>query len=50
MPQDRELLFHAPPGEKSGRTLAAYQPLSVAREPRKVRQTRLGNSLWSVQQ
>jgi acyl-CoA dehydrogenase len=34
--------------EAIGRTLAAYDLLSsVAREPRKVRQIRLGNSLWS---
>jgi hypothetical protein len=52
MPQDRELPLQAPPaGEEIGRALAAYELLSsVAREPRKVRQTRLGNSLWSVQQ
>jgi hypothetical protein len=34
--------------EEISRALAAYDLLSsVAREPRKVRQTRLGNSLWS---
>jgi hypothetical protein len=52
MPQDRELLLQAPPaGEKIGRTLVTYELLSsVAREPRKVRQTRLGNSIWSAHQ
>jgi acyl-CoA dehydrogenase len=37
--------------EATARALAAYDLLSsVAREPRKVRQARLGNSLWSVKQ
>ncbi|MGZ3351891.1 MAG: acyl-CoA dehydrogenase family protein [Xanthobacteraceae bacterium] len=48
----RELLAQgAPVDEAIGRALAAYDLLSsVAREPRKVRQVRLGNSLWSVKQ
>jgi acyl-CoA dehydrogenase len=48
----RDLLAQAPPpGEEMERTLAAYELLSsVAREPRKARQARLGNSLWSVHQ
>ncbi len=46
----RELLEPgAPVDEAIDRALAAYDLLSsVAREPRKVRQARLGNSLWSV--
>jgi acyl-CoA dehydrogenase len=45
----REMLAqHQPADDAVGRALAAYDLLSsVAREPRKVRQTRLGNSLWS---
>jgi acyl-CoA dehydrogenase len=48
----RELLAQAPSiGDEIERALAAYELLSsVAREPRKVRQARLGNSLWSVAQ
>jgi acyl-CoA dehydrogenase len=48
----RELLVQAPSvDEEIGRALAAYELLSsVAREPRRVRQARLGNSLWSVAQ
>jgi acyl-CoA dehydrogenase len=48
----RELLVQgAPADEAIARALAAYDLLSsVAREPRKVRQARLGNSLWSVKQ
>lgn len=48
----RELLGQgAPADEAIVRALAAYHLLSsVAREPRKVRQARLGNSLWSVKQ
>ena len=48
----RELLPQgAPADEAIARALAAYDLLSsVAREPRKVRQARLGNSLWSVKQ
>ena len=47
-----ELLAQGPPvDEATSRALAAYDLLSsVAREPRKVRQARLGNSLWSVKQ
>ncbi len=37
--------------EAIGRALAAFDLMaSVAREPRKVRQARLGNSLWSMKQ
>jgi acyl-CoA dehydrogenase len=45
----REMLAQANSTDDAiGRALAAYDMLSsVAREPRKVRQTRLGNSLWS---
>jgi acyl-CoA dehydrogenase len=48
----RELLAQdAPADESIARALAAYDLLSsVAREPRKARQARLGNSLWSVKQ
>jgi acyl-CoA dehydrogenase len=48
----RELLAQVTPvDETTARALAAYDLLSsVAREPRKVRQARLGNSLWSVKQ
>jgi acyl-CoA dehydrogenase len=48
----RDLLAQAPPaGDAIGRTLAAFDLLSsIAREPRKVRQARLGNSLWRVKQ
>jgi acyl-CoA dehydrogenase len=48
----RELLPQgAPADEAIARALAAYDLLSsVAREPRKVRQAWLGNSLWSVKQ
>ena len=48
----RELLAQdAPADESIVRALAAYDLLSsVAREPRKARQARLGNSLWSVNQ
>jgi acyl-CoA dehydrogenase len=47
----RELLAQGPADEAIARALAAYDLLSsVAREPRKVRQARLGNSLWSVKQ
>jgi acyl-CoA dehydrogenase len=48
----RELLPQgASADEAITRALAAYDLLSsVAREPRKVRQARLGNSLWSVKQ
>lgn len=48
----RQLLAQAPSAvDEIGRALAAYELLaSVAREPRKVRQARLGNSLWSVAQ
>ncbi len=48
----RELLAQgAPVDDAIARALAAYDLLSsVAREPRKVRQARLGNSLWSVKQ
>jgi acyl-CoA dehydrogenase len=48
----RDLLAEAPPaGDAIERTLAAFDLLSsVAREPRKVRQARLGNSLWRVKQ
>jgi acyl-CoA dehydrogenase len=48
----RELLAQgAPVDGTTARALAAYDLLSsVAREPRKVRQARLGNSLWSVKQ
>ena len=48
----RELLVQGAPADESiARALAAYDLLSsVAREPRKVRQARLGNSLWSVKQ
>ena len=48
----RELLAQgATVDEAVARALAAYDLLSsVAREPRKVRQARLGNSLWSVKQ
>ena len=48
----RELLAQGPSGDEAiARALAAYDLLSsVAREPRKVRQARLGNSLWSVKQ
>jgi acyl-CoA dehydrogenase len=48
----RELLAQAPSvDDEIERALAAYELLSsVAREPRKVRQARLGNSLWSVVQ
>jgi acyl-CoA dehydrogenase len=45
LPSDR------PKDDAIGRALAAYDLLStIAREPRKVRQIRLGNSLWSVKQ
>jgi acyl-CoA dehydrogenase len=46
----REMLTQAPPADDEiGRALGAFDLLSsVAREPRKVRQARLGNSLWSV--
>jgi acyl-CoA dehydrogenase len=45
----REMLAQASFADEAiSRALAAYDLLSsVAREPRKVRQTRLGNSLWS---
>src|ERR1700704_3330346 len=48
----RELLAQGPPGgERTSRALAAYDLLSsVAREPRKVRQVRLGNSIGSEKQ
>jgi acyl-CoA dehydrogenase len=47
----RELLTQSPADEVIVRALAAYDLLSsVAREPRRVRQVRLGNSLWSVKQ
>jgi acyl-CoA dehydrogenase len=48
----RELLAQGAPADDAiTRALAAYDLLSsVAREPRKVRQARLGNSLWSVKQ
>jgi acyl-CoA dehydrogenase len=48
----RELLPQgASADEAITRALAAYDLLSsVAREPRKVRQARVGNSLWSVKQ
>jgi acyl-CoA dehydrogenase len=48
----RELLAQGAPVDGAiARALAAYDLLSsVAREPRKVRQARLGNSLWSVKQ
>jgi len=48
----RELLPQGPPvDEATSRALAAYDLLSsVARGPRKLRQARLGNSLWSVKQ
>jgi acyl-CoA dehydrogenase len=48
----RELLAQgAQADEAIARALAAYDLLSsVAREPRKMRQARLGNSLWSVKQ
>jgi len=49
--RERELAQGAPVDEAISRALAAYDLLSsVAREPRKVRQARLGNSLWSVKQ
>lgn len=45
----REMLAQAPLADAAiGRALAAYDLLSsVAREPRKMRQIRLGNSVWS---
>jgi acyl-CoA dehydrogenase len=48
----RELLTQNPQADEAiARALAAYDLLSsVAREPRKVRQARLGNSQWSVKQ
>jgi len=48
----RELLAQRPPAdEATSRALAAYELLSsVAREPRRVRQARLGNSQWSLNQ
>ena len=48
----RELQAHgAPADEATSRALAAYDLLSsVAREPRKARQARLGNLLWSTKQ
>jgi len=48
----RELLAQGPPAdEATSRALAAYDLLSsVAREPRKVRQIRLGNSIGSEKQ
>jgi len=48
----RELLTQIPQADEAiARALAAYDLLSsVAREPRKVRQSRLGNSLWSAKQ
>ena len=48
----RELLAQGSPTDEAiTRALAAYDLLSsVAREPRKLRQARLGNSLWSVKQ
>lgn len=48
----RELLAQgAAVDEATSRALAAYDLLSsVARQPRKVRQARLGNSLWSAKQ
>ncbi len=48
----RELLAQGPPvDEATARALAGFDLLSsVAREPRKVRQARLGNSMWSVKQ
>jgi acyl-CoA dehydrogenase len=47
----RELPTQSPADEAIARALAAYDLLSsVAREPRKVRQARLGNSLWSAKQ
>jgi acyl-CoA dehydrogenase len=48
----RELLAQGPQADEAiARALAAYDLLSsVAREPRKVRQARLGKSLWSAKQ
>ena len=48
----RDMLAQVTPRDEAiARALAAYDLLSsVAREPRKVRQTRLGNSLWSEKQ
>jgi acyl-CoA dehydrogenase len=48
----RDLLARVQPADDAiGRTLAAFDLLSsVAREPRKVRQIRLGNSVWSEKQ
>jgi acyl-CoA dehydrogenase len=48
----REMLAQgAPADEATTHALAAYDLLSsVAREPRKVRQARLGDSLWSARQ
>jgi acyl-CoA dehydrogenase len=48
----RDLLGpHAATDETIGRALAAFDLLaSGAREPRKIRQARLGNSLWSAKQ
>ena len=48
----RELLGQGPPGDAAtARALAAFDMLaSVAREPRKVRQLRLGNSIGSENQ
>jgi acyl-CoA dehydrogenase len=48
----RDLLAQVQPGDDAtSRALAAFDLLSsVAREPRKVRQIRLGNSVWSEKQ
>jgi alkylation response protein AidB-like acyl-CoA dehydrogenase len=45
------LLAQVQPGDDAIRALAAFDLLSsVARQPRKVRQIRLGNSVWSGKQ
>jgi hypothetical protein len=48
----RDLLAQLQPGDDAtSRALAAFDLLSsVARQPRKVRQIRLGNSVWSEKQ
>jgi acyl-CoA dehydrogenase len=48
----RDLLAQAPPGDDAtSRALAAFDLLSsVARQPRKVQQIRLGNAVWSEKQ
>jgi acyl-CoA dehydrogenase len=48
----RDLLAQVQPGDDAtSRALAAFDLLSsVARQPRKVRQIRLGNSVWSEKQ